>query len=227
MRPMRAQRSEAVPAGHERRARQAEFDAKFAAQDDPWRYRSSWYEARKRALLLAALPRQRYRRAFEPGCANGELSAELAPRCEKRCCRPISRRARWRSRSAGSRAPFAQARVETRAMPDDWPEARFDLIVISEFGYYLDEPACAALARLACASLEHDGTLACCHWRHGADDMRIGGGAVHARFAQAARRAALEVVAHIDDADFLLDVWSAEPASLARREQRRGDAADR
>ncbi|MFW6855618.1 SAM-dependent methyltransferase [Burkholderia gladioli] len=225
MRPMRAQRSETVPAGHEHRTRQAEFDAKFAAQDDPWRYRSSWYEARKRALLLAALPRQRYRRAFEPGCANGELSAELAPRCETLLSADFAPRAVALARRR--LAPFAQARVETRAMPDDWPEARFDLIVISEFGYYLDEPACAALARLACASLEHDGTLACCHWRHGADDMRIGGGAVHARFAQAARRAALEVVAHIDDADFLLDVWSAEPASLARREQRRGDAADR
>ncbi|MDA0570362.1 SAM-dependent methyltransferase [Burkholderia gladioli] len=222
---MRAQRSEAIAAGHERHARQAEFDAKFAAQDDPWRYRSSWYEARKRALLLAALPRQRYRRAFEPGCANGALSAELAQRCETLLSSDFAPRAVALARRR--LAPFAQARVETRAMPDDWPEARFDLIVISEFGYYLDEPACAALARLACASLEHDGTLACCHWRHGADDMRIGGGAVHARFAQAARRAALEVVAHVDDADFLLDVWSAEPASLARREQRRGDAADR
>lgn len=197
-------------------AGQAAFDAKFAASDDPWRYRTSWYEARKRALLLAALPRERYRYAFEPGCANGVLSAQLAPRCDQLLSSDFSAQAATLARQR--LAPFPQARVEMRAMPDDWPEARFDLIVVSEFAYYLDALPCAALARLACAALDGDGTLACCHWRHGASDAPIGSGAVHALFAQAARRASLTAVAHIDDADFLLDIWSAEPGSLARRE---------
>jgi len=198
-------------------ARQARFDAKFADRDDPWRTRSSWYEARKRALLLAALPRERYRRAFEPGCANGELSAALAPRCATLLSADFSPRAVALARQR--LAPFPHARVETRAMPDDWPDGGFDLIVVSEFAYYLDAPSrCAALARRACAALDRDGTLACCHWRHGADDMRIDAATVHACFAQAASAASLTLATHIDDADFLLDVWSAEPGSLARRE---------
>ena len=50
---------------------------------DPWRVRQRWYEERKRALLLASLPQRRYRHAYEPGCGNGELTAELARRCER------------------------------------------------------------------------------------------------------------------------------------------------
>jgi len=69
------------------------FDAKFAASADPWRYRDSWYEARRRALLLAALPRARYRNAIEPGCAIGALSEELASRCEHVLCADFSPRA--------------------------------------------------------------------------------------------------------------------------------------
>jgi hypothetical protein len=32
------------------------FDALYAASDDPYASRQRWYEARKRAVLLAALP---------------------------------------------------------------------------------------------------------------------------------------------------------------------------
>lgn len=198
-------------------ARRAHFEAKFAQHADPWRYRTSWYEARKRALTLAALPRARYRRGFEPGCANGELSALLAPRCEALWCADFapSAVALARERLAG----FAQVDVGIRAMPEDWPAGRFDLIVISEFAYYLDARRCALLARRACEALDADGTLLCCHWRHGADDMPLAGSAVHDLFAQAARHAGLHALTHIDDADFLLDVWCAETTSLAGRER--------
>ena len=59
----------------------AHFQALYSGSDDPWRVRDSWYEQRKRAVLLAALPRQRYASAYEPGCGNGELTAALAQRC--------------------------------------------------------------------------------------------------------------------------------------------------
>ena len=58
------------------------FDELYQHSDDPWHLREGWYERRKRSLTLALLPRPRYRNAFEPGCANGELTAELAARCE-------------------------------------------------------------------------------------------------------------------------------------------------
>lgn len=47
------------------------FDPLFARGPDPWHFEGSWYEARKRDLLLASLPHARYESIFEPGCAGG------------------------------------------------------------------------------------------------------------------------------------------------------------
>jgi hypothetical protein len=61
----------------------AYFDVLYRQDDDPWDYRGSWYERRKRLLTLAVLLRACYRLGFEPACSNGELSALLAQRCER------------------------------------------------------------------------------------------------------------------------------------------------
>ncbi|HTH61149.1 MAG TPA: SAM-dependent methyltransferase [Paraburkholderia sp.] len=197
-------------------ARSRYFDDKFARDDDPWRYRDSWYERRKRDLVLAALPRARYRRAFEPGCANGELSAQLAPRCEQLLSADFAPTALALAerRVAG----YAHVRVECRAMPDDWPAAHFDLIVISEFAYYLSPEQCTTLADAACASLDVGGTLLCCHWRHGGEAWMLDPAAVHAQFDV---RAELRAQTHIADRDFLLDVWTRDDPSGAAQAERR------
>lgn len=197
-------------------ARAHYFDAKFAADDDPWRYRDSWYERRKRDLVLAALPRARYSRAFEPGCANGELSAQLAPRCEQLLSADFAPTALVLAERRVAR--HAHVRIERRAMPDDWPAGRFDLIVISEFAYYLSREQCAALADAACASLERDGTLLCCHWRHGGESWMLDPADVHAQFdAHRELRAQTQIV----DRDFLLDVWTRHTPLRAAQPERR------
>ena len=43
----------------------------YAGGDDPWQTRTSWYERRKRDVVLACLPRDRYAHAAEPGCGLG------------------------------------------------------------------------------------------------------------------------------------------------------------
>ena len=40
-------------------------------QEDPFGYRSRWYEERKRALLLASLSQRQFHRGWELGCSNG------------------------------------------------------------------------------------------------------------------------------------------------------------
>src|SRR5258708_25102140 len=60
---------------------------------DPWQVASRWYERRKRDLLLAALPRERYAHGFEPGCGNGETTQRLLQRCERLCAVDFSARA--------------------------------------------------------------------------------------------------------------------------------------
>ncbi|MFW8746075.1 class I SAM-dependent methyltransferase, partial [Mesorhizobium japonicum] len=59
-----------------------------------------------------------------------------------------------------------RARVEQLDLHDGVPTGPFDLIVLSEVGYYLQrEPLRRALQQLRDA-LAPDGVLVACHWRH-------------------------------------------------------------
>ena len=60
----------------------AHFRERYGASPDPNGLADRWYEARKYALSVALLPRQRYSTAFEPGCSIGVLTARLAARCD-------------------------------------------------------------------------------------------------------------------------------------------------
>ena len=59
------------------------FDVLYEGSSDPWDLRSAWYERRKYAITVAALPRERYRSGLEPGCSIGELTRLLAARCDR------------------------------------------------------------------------------------------------------------------------------------------------
>ncbi|SEK09126.1 SAM-dependent methyltransferase [Paraburkholderia diazotrophica] len=191
----------------------AYFDELYRQDDDPWRYRSSWYERRKRLLTAAALPRERYRRGFEPACSNAEMSRLLAQRCERLCVCDISAHAvsLARERLADTR----NVTIELRAMPQDWPDERFDLIVISELGYYLSRADTVKLAQRAYASLTDDGTLVACHWRHPFEDRQQSADDVHAAFG--ALLALTHLVEHAEH-DLLIDVWSKDCRSVAQCE---------
>lgn len=189
------------------------FDELFATTDDPWHFRERWYESRKRALTVACLPRARYASGYEPGCANGELSAALAERCDRLLI----------SDGAGQAVALAQRRVAGLPhvvavqawVPDAWPDARFDLIVISELAYYLDADALAGLAAKARASLLPGGDIVGCHWRHPIEGCRLDGDAVHRALSQAL---GLPCVWSLVDPDFRLEVWSEEERSVGARE---------
>lgn len=201
------------------------FDALYERSDDPWRIAGNWYEQRKRGLVTAVLPRRRFRHAFEPACGSGELSLELGRRCDRLLCSDFSATAveiaqeRWQQAGAGSRSASCDARFVRMAVPDEWPTQlgpAFDLIILSEFGYYLDPDALNALPALADASLAPDGVLLACHWKHDFAQRVHGTPAVHALFDQLD---GLHRCAHYEDADFLLDAWSREPRSVATLEE--------
>ena len=46
------------------------FDSVYAANADPWGFETSEYEAAKYHATLCALPRERYRHAFEIVCSS-------------------------------------------------------------------------------------------------------------------------------------------------------------
>lgn len=189
------------------------FDALFHDSDDPWHFRTRWYEARKRALTLACLPSARYANGFEPGCANGELSAELARRCDRMLVSDISQRAVGLTRAR--LADLTNTRMVQAQLPRDWPDETFDLIVISELGYFLDAQSLDALAQKARATLRPGGTVLACHWRRPIQGCALDGEAVHSRLSL---RMDLTVLTELREADFILHVWSEDGRSVAQRE---------
>lgn len=178
------------------------FDDLYARHDDPWGFDSRWYEERKRAVLLAALPRPRYRSAFEAGCSTGALTAHLADRCDRVLAVDLAPAALERAR----RRLDGNENVEVRRaqLPDAWPEGEFDLVVLSEVAYYwgagdLDRGLTASVG-----SLSGDGHLVACHWRHPVAEYPRGGDSVHD--ALAARSDLVRLVRH-EEEDFVLEVF--------------------
>jgi SAM-dependent methyltransferase len=193
----------------------AYFDGLYSASEDPWLLRDRWYERRKRALTLAALPDERYGSAFEPGCANGELTVELATRCDRVLAADLNADAV--ALTARRVAHLETVRVEQRAVPDDWPDGAFDLLVVSELAYYLSEVQLARMCEQIVASLAPGGCVLACHWRRPIDGWPHSGDHVHTRLREQLK---LPHLSNYQDDDMVLDVWSSNGASVHQREAR-------
>ncbi len=184
------------------------FDRLYAEQEDPWQLRSSWYEERKRALTLAALPHRHYSRAIEVGCSLGALSAELAPRCDAIVAADESGLVVSRTRRHLAGHPHVD--VVRLQLPEEWPPGWFDLVVLSEIGYFLSPARLTTLARQARASLSGQGVVLACHWRHDVRGWPLAGPAVHERLEQELQ---LPRILRHEDEDFELVAWASQPPS--------------
>ena len=190
------------------------FDDFYAGGLDPWGFTHRWYEQRKYALTLAALPQACYSRAFEPGCSVGVLSSLLAQRCEQVLATDVAQSA---LDQATARVP-ANVTLLRWGLGQAWPAETFDLVVLSEVGYYLDGPDLARALGEAVRALEPGGTLAAVHWRHRVSDYPQTGDAVHAAVRSTPGLAHLGAYR---DEDMLIDVLVKEAApvrSVAARE---------
>jgi SAM-dependent methyltransferase len=185
------------------------FRDRYAASADPWGLAERWYEARKYALTVALLPRERYGAAFEPGCSVGVLTAQLAPRCDRllACDAVPDAVAAARVRAAG----LPGVRVEQRVIPDDWPPGTFDLIVLSELLYYFDDADLGQVLGLGIGSLRPGGQILAVHWRHPAPDHPRTGDEVHEDLAA---HPALALLARYRDPDFTAEVYTRADGDL-------------
>lgn len=191
----------------------APFDALYRASQDPWSTDSRWYEARKRALLLAALPSRRFASAYEAGCGNGNLTEELAARCDQLIASDGSDEA---VRLARARLDgIAHVAVVRHVLPLAWPSRRFDLIVLSEVLYFLSPQAIETVARRARESIEADGTIVACNWLAPIEGYGQTGDEAHQHFA---RSLDLPTMFEYRDADVVIGGWTPTGASVATRE---------
>ena len=156
------------------------FDDVYRANDDPWAFASSPYEQQKYADTLAALLRPHYGRAFEIGCSIGVLTAQLAPRCGHLLSVDVSEAALIQARQRCARLP--QVALRRLQVPDEFPEGQFDLILLSEVGYYWSPADLARAADLLLAALRPGAQLLLVHWTPVVPDYPQTGDEVHAFF---------------------------------------------
>ena len=177
------------------------FEKMYAAKRDPWEFETSWYEQRKYSLTIGALPKARYTYAFEPGCSIGVLSSLLAARCEKLLATDVIPSALEQTRQRLQHLPHVI--VEWAAIPEDWPDGSFDLIVLSELAYYFDAETLGKIVELARSSIVRGGTLIGVHWR-GITDYPLCGDEAHLILNGSS---GFERIVHCVEPDTLIDVW--------------------
>jgi SAM-dependent methyltransferase len=160
-----------------------EFNAKYAQDDDPWGFASSPYELEKYRTSIAELPRDTYEHCLEIGCSIGVFTEMLAYRCNRLLAVDISeiavQRARIRCRN------LDHVKVATCDIPAEFPDGKFDLIVLSEVGYYW---ASVDLIKARHTIIEHltpGGQLLLVHWTLPIDDAPLTGDDVHDLFVAA------------------------------------------
>lgn len=179
------------------------FEDLYLDQPDPWNYRDSGYEERKRGILLSSLPRKHYGTVLELGCSIGIQTSALAERCTSLVAIDSSRTALEQAQR--ETAHFDHVRLEQRLLPGQWPElahGTVDLVVISEIGYFLAADELEELLGLCESVLAPGGELLLCHWLHPIEGWPLDGQSVH-RIAH--RRRWDRLVMH-EERDFLLEI---------------------
>lgn len=156
------------------------FDAVYKDASDPWNFESSAYEKAKYDATLAALPQTRYESGFEIGCSIGVLTARLAQRCDRLLAIDTSL------------APLAKARARLSdqdhvrfvqmVVPDRYPDESFDLVVLSEVGYYWSVEDLHTAIGYIQRSIEAGGTLILVHYTPYVPDYPLTGDEVHEAF---------------------------------------------
>ena len=170
---------------------------------DPWSVRTSWYEERKRAITVASLPHRRHRRALEVGGSVGALARDLAARCDELVVVDESGAATTSARATLEGVDGVTA-LQLR-VPEQWPAGGFDLVVVSEVGYFLSPQRLRRLVARVEECLSDEGVVVLCHWRHPVRGWPLDGGRVHQIWRE---QSDLPVVATHVETDFRLDALS-------------------
>lgn len=155
------------------------FDDVYTNNEDPWEFETSPYEKEKYATTINALPKH-YNNAFEIGCSIGVLTQMLLIKVDKILAVDPAELALAKARLKLNNNPkviFKQMMV-----PQQFPLETFDLIVLSEVGYYLNLDDLHILAKKITDHLEIGGQLIMVHWTPFVHDYPLTGNQVHDYF---------------------------------------------
>ncbi|MBE9584233.1 PIG-L family deacetylase [Mucilaginibacter sp. JRF] len=147
---------------------------------DPWNFEASEYEQEKYQATITYLSQPVYKNALEIGCSIGVLTALLCTKCDQLLSIDISETALDIAKERLKNHPHVHFRLA--AIPDSYPDGKYDLVVLSEVGYYLSMEDLLATKQKIYESLLPDGTLIMVHWIHYVIDYPLTGDQVHQVF---------------------------------------------
>ena len=178
------------------------FEAMYRRDADPWDFASSEYEQGRYRAILAALDGHRYARAFEPGCSIGVLTEGLAGLCDRVDAMDLSPSAIEQAKRRCH--DLKNVHLTSGSLAEAMPEGEFDLMVLSEIGYYFEELRLQEIAERLVDRLQPGGHLLAAHWLGESADHVLSGDQVHEVLG---RVAGLSRVRSEQHEGFRLEVW--------------------
>ncbi len=156
------------------------FDDVYNKNEDPWNFQTSEYEKKKFQATVEVLTKPRYENAFEIGCSIGVLTEKLASKCAKLLSVDVSSRPIENARKRLSGHPNVS--FKKMVVPEEFPDEMFDLIIMSEVGYYFCMKDLETTQKLILQHLSAGGQLVMVHWTPLVDDYPLTGDEVHDSF---------------------------------------------
>ncbi|RPD47204.1 methyltransferase domain-containing protein [Hymenobacter sediminis] len=161
------------------------FAAVYEANADPWGFETSPYEREKYQTTLQALPKPHYANVLEIGCSLGVLTEQLATQCGHLLAVDVAEAALARARQRCAYLP--QVELRQLRIPEEFPlQQQFDLILVSEVGYYWSPADLTRTFDLMLQALPSGGHLLLVHWTPPVHDYPLTGDAVHDFFLEQA-----------------------------------------
>ena len=158
------------------------FDAIYQSDRDPWKFETSEYEAKKYAATIEALPKSRYRSALEIGGSIGVLTEMLAHSCDSILSIDVSKLAQDQAIQRCQK--LKQVQFGLMNFPHEYSEEKFDLILVSEVGYYWCREDLQTAQQRIFELLEPNGHLLLVHWLPVSPDYPLTGDEVHDSFIE-------------------------------------------
>lgn len=158
------------------------FEALYQENSDPWQFETSEYEAQKYATTLDALPRDVYQSGFEIGGSIGVLTEKLAQRCHSLLSIDVSKIAQAQAIKRCDR--LTNIDFQMMSVPQEFPDQNFDLIILSEVGYYWCREDLNRAQELMLDRLRSTGHLLLVHWIVDARVLPLTGDEVHDSFLE-------------------------------------------
>lgn len=156
------------------------FKEVYAANEDPWDFETSEYEAEKYSATIAALPKDFYENALEIGCSIGVLTKMLSEKCGHLLSTDVSEVAIRKSKERCKN--LANVTFKRQSFADGLPEDLYDLIMISEVAYYLSPEDWEVAAQRLFGKLQDKGNIFLIHWLPEVHDYPQSGDEVHESF---------------------------------------------